>query len=448
MDLTRWLAQLASRRAHVFIAELPGQWTLRAGVQDMMADRGWHQALSPADADVLAVCGAADDEFVDLIDRIWDQMPGPRARVDIADVSSASAELDRATGVLIDVARQRADCAKRERSVVPLRNHGAGSENHQMPGAGGHGRPGDGGPPEAGHDVAHHMEHGNAPPPDSSVQEHLEKPSGASVDHGAHQHHDDGSHASHGEQAEHAGHDMGHSGHHMDHGAMDMAPAGIALAQGGEDRDGLEMDELHVRLGPFLAYWPAGLVLRCVLQGDVITAAGAHTMGAAHKEHQQPSPEGWLHAARHTDYIVDLLMLAGWPRAVTHARQLRKTLLDKSIDHEAARKQIASLTSLIHRSRVLRWALRDLAPVALEDVHTYELPAGLAGDTYGRLLTRLDVVQSLIHHETDTPQLHMQSSAVEHVLPTLVEGLDLATARLVIAGLGIDTSAVELSQHA
>ncbi|MEN4473943.1 hypothetical protein [Mycolicibacterium cosmeticum] len=449
MDLTRWLATFAARRAHVFIAEVPGNWALRAGVQDMTADRGWCQALSPADADVLAVCGAADDEFVDLIDRIWDQVPGPRARVDIADVSSASAELDRAAGVLIDVARQRADAAQRERSAVPLRDHGAGSENHHMPaGAAGHGRPGDGGPPEAGHDVAHQMEHGSALPPDMTVQEHREKSSGAAVDHGAHQHHDGGSHASHGERAAHAGHDMGHSGHHMDHGDMDMAPAGIALAQGGEDRDGLEMDELHVRLGPFLAYWPAGLVLRCVLQGDVITAAEVQRMGAAHEERQQPSPEGWLQAARHTDYLVDLLMLAGWPRAVARARQLRKTLLDKPIDDEAARKQIASLTSLIHRSRVLRWSLRGLAPVAVDDVHTYELPAGLAGDTYGRLLTRLDVVQGLIHHEAETPQLHMRSSAVAHMLPALVEGLDLATARLVIAGLGIDTSAVELGQHA
>lgn len=122
--------------------------------------------------------------------------------------------------------------------------------------------------------------------------------------------------------------------------------------------------------------------------------------------------------------------------------------MDKPIDDEAARKQIASLASLIHRSRVLRWALRGLAPVAVDDVHTYELPAGLAGDTYGRLLTRLDVVQRLIHHEAETPQMHMQSSAVEHMLPALVEGLDLATARLVIAGLGIDTSAVELGQRA
>ncbi|WP_237159442.1 hypothetical protein [Mycolicibacterium rhodesiae] len=241
---------------------------------------------------------------------------------------------------------------------------------------------------------------------------------------------------------------MGHSAHHMDHGDMEMAPAGIALAQGGEDRDGLEMDELHVRLGPFLAYWPAGLVLRCTLQGDVITAAEAQTMGAAHQEQRQPPPDGWMQAARHTDHLVDLLMLAGWPRAAAQARRLRKTLLDNPIDDETARTQIASLATLIRRARVLRWALRDLAPVAVDHIDSYQLPAALAGDTYDRLLTRLDVVQRLIHHEAQTPQLHMQSSAIEHMLPTVVEGLDLATARLVIAGLGVDLSPAALGQHA
>ena len=51
-------------------------------------------------------------------------------------------------------------------------------------------------------------------------------------------------------------------GDHGDHSDMDMAPAGIPLAGGDQDRDGLEMDVLHVPLGPVLPYWPPGLVLR------------------------------------------------------------------------------------------------------------------------------------------------------------------------------------------
>lgn len=443
MDVNRWLAQLAARRAHVFIAEIPGDWALRAATQDLIAARGWCQASSPADADVLAVCGAAGAEFVDLVDRVWDQLPGPRVRVDIRDISSASTELDRAASVLSDVRRQRADAAARERSALPVDSDGAG--DHQMASAAGHVSPIDGGPSGAGHGSQHHMDHGGRASDGGSAAEHADCERAVSAEHCTHHHHDHGGHAQHREHTAHAGHDMGHSAHHMDHGDLEMAPAGIALAQGGEDRDGLEMDELHVRLGPFLTYWPAGLVLRCTLQGDVITAAEAQTMGTAHQE--KPSPSRWRQAARHTDHMVDLLTLAGWPRAAARARRLRKTLLDNPIDDEACRTLTASLATLIRRSRVLRWALRGLAPVAVEDTGCYELPAALAGDTYDRLLTRLDVVQRLIDHEAETPQLHMPSSAIEHKLRALVEGLDLATARLVVAGLGIDTCAPEPGRH-
>lgn len=421
MDLNRWLGTLATRRAHVFIAEIPGDWALRARTQDLIATRGWRQASSPADADVLAVCGAADDEFVEVIDRIWDQLPGPRARVDIRDVSSASDELHHAAGVLLDVQRQRGDAGGRERSPVPVAHNGEGSERHPLPdSAAGHGTPSDGSSVEAGHGSLHH------------------------ADHGGHHHADHGSHAPHGEHTDHGGHTIAHGGHHMDHGDMEMTPGGIALAQGGQDRDGLEMDELHVRLGPFLAYWPAGLVLRCTLQGDVITASESRTVGSAH---QDTSPDRWMQAAHHTDHLVNLLAVAGWPRGAARAEQLRKTLLGNPIDEVAAQKQIAFLAALIRRSRLLRWALRDLAPMAVEDIDRHELPAALAGDTYDRLLTRLRMVHSLISRDDETPQMNMRSSAIKHVLPALVEGLDLATARLVIAGLGIDTTAAQLGQH-
>lgn len=386
MGVNHWLAKYAARRAHVFIAELPGDWALRTAAQDLIAARGWRQAVSPADADVLAVCGAGDGEFIDVIDRIWDQLPGPRVRVDIRDVSSASSELDRAAVALLDVGWQREDASDRARSSEPIGQHGA-SDPHPIP-------PGGADPGE------------------------------------------------HGEHSADGDHDMGHSGHHMDHGDMDMAPAGIALAQGGEDRDGLEMDVLHVRLGPFLAYWPAGLMLHCALQGDVITAAEARMMGVTGEQQPPSRPGGWLEAARHTDHLVTLLTLAGWPRAAAAARRLRDILLEDPVDDRAAQKQVAALATLVRRSRLLRWALRDLTSVAADDTHRYGLPAALAGDTYDRLLTRLGVVQGLIRHEADTPRLHVEWPAIEHTLPALIEGLDLATARLVIAGLGIPTAEV------
>lgn len=461
MDLNRWLAKYAARRPHVFIAELPGNWALRAATQNLIAARGWRQAVSPAGADVLAVCGTAvDDEFADLIDRLWDQLPGPRARVVIRDLSATRSQLDRAAGVLVDTKWQRTDARDRIQSAAPMPQHDAGAEGHHMPhSAAGHGRPADSAPSETahgGHDANgddgsddhathHHKGQGDASPHGGSDLHHPEENSHEPADHSAHQHHDRGAHGDPGEDGHH---DMGHSGHHMDHGDMEMAPAGIALAQGGEDRDGLEMDELHVRLGPFLAYWPAGLVLRCALQGDVITAAQPQMMGAASNEQPQPLLSSWMQAARHTDHIVDLLVLAGWPRAAGRARRLREVLLGDTVDSRAARQQAGALATVVRRSRVLRWALRDLAPIAVDDIDRYGMPAALAGDTYDRLLTRLDVVQRAVRDEADAPQLHVLHGAVKDILPDLVEGLDVATARLVVAGLGIELSPSERGQHA
>lgn len=83
--------------------------------------------------------------------------------------------------------------------------------------------------------------------------------------------------------------DMDHGD--MDHGDMEMAPSGIPLAEGAQDRDGLEMDVLHLGLGPVLAHWPAGVRLRCVLSGDVVTEATVALLDAEHRP--APEPPSW-----------------------------------------------------------------------------------------------------------------------------------------------------------
>jgi hypothetical protein len=291
------------------------------------------------------------------------------------------------------------------------------------------------------------VDHGGGPSHSASDPQHPEQGSHEPGDHGGHQHPVRADDADNDDDSAHVDRGMGHGGHdQMAHGDMDMAPGGIALAQGGEDRDGLEMDELHLRLGPFLAYWPAGLVLHCTLQGDVITAAEASMMGVPGDQHLQSRPRGWMAAARQTDHLVDLFVLAGWARAAACARRLRAVLLHDPVDERAAHKQVTALATLVRRSRLLRWALRDLTPVAVADTDLCGLPAALAGDTYDRLLTRLGVVQGLIRHQPDAPALAVQWTSIENTLPVLIEGLDLATARLVIAGLGIDTATAEVGQ--
>jgi hypothetical protein len=64
-------------------------------------------------------------------------------------------------------------------------------------------------------------------------------------------------------------------------GEMDMGGMvvrGTAMARRGMDRDGLRLDQLHLPLGPVLPDWPAGLLLRLTLQGDVIQEAEAEAL--------------------------------------------------------------------------------------------------------------------------------------------------------------------------
>ena len=234
---------------------------------------------------------------------------------------------------------------------------------------------------------------------------------------------------------DHSGMDMSgmdHSG--MDHSGMNMAPGGIPLAQGGRDRDGLEMDQLHLRLGPFLANWPAGLVVRCTLQGDVITASEVQMMGAAAEQPTPAEVDNSTMAARHVDHIVDLLTLAGWPRGSDRALRLRRILLARPVDEHAARDEAAELSRLVRRSRILRWSLRDLAP--------------LPDDVYDRLVTRCAAVQMMVEGADDAPAIQAPGTKLRDYLPPLIDGLDVAAARLVIAGLGIETSVARAAHHA
>ena len=212
MGMTSLAAKRSVRSAHVLVVEVPGHWIARVGVERAARERGWHRALSPADADVLVVCGEPVGELADVVDRVWEQMPGPRTRVEVADPEQADAALDRAREALLDLPAMREDA--RSRATEPKTDQGDMDDG----------------------DMDHgDMDHGD-------------------MDHG----------------------DMDHGD--MDHGDMEMSPGGIPLAEGGEDRDGLEMDVLHVPLGPVLPHWPAGLVLRCTLQGDVIVSAEAEQL--------------------------------------------------------------------------------------------------------------------------------------------------------------------------
>ena len=368
MGLNERLSRMAARRAHVLIVEVPGAWVIRLHLEGALRERGWRMALSPAEADVMAVCGRPGPQMRDVIDHLWAHMPGPRVRVDLVDMSAADA-LDVAGERLLDVDTHYQDA--RSRLLEPEMN----------PSSGGHG-------------------------------------------------------------------DMDHGG--MGHGDMEMAPGGIPLAEGQEDRDGLEMDVLHLPLGPVLPHWPAGLVLHCTLQGDVITEAQGHLVDAPtgptsgspatssqHGNLTYPPAESRAPAWR-WDNIARLLALAGWDDAAARCRLIRDECLTNGhgrVD-EAAPQQ---LRRHITRSRALRWSLRGLGRLDVQGLEDRGLPRHLAGDTYDRLVGMLDRAvngEGADPAATGSGEQGTTMTSPEAVAAAVV-GLELAAARLVVAGLDL-----------
>jgi len=221
---------------------------------------------------------------------------------------------------------------------------------------------------------------------------------------------------------------MDHSG--MDHGGMVMSPSGIALAEGSDDRDGLEMDVLHVPLGPVLPYWPGGLVVRCALHGDVVAEASAEVLDCEGRGNDALEDE----VAHRVDTIASFLALAGWEDAAAEARSIRDALLENSPD-ATTEQRLTRLEGRVRRSRLLRWSLRAIRPLDEDDLRRQDLPTGWRGDTHDRLIRMLaDAVAAL--HGKDTT---IAPDASPEQIAQQVVGLDLATARLVVASLDIRT---------
>jgi hypothetical protein len=205
------------------------------------------------------------------------------------------------------------------------------------------------------------------------------------------------------------------SGH--DHMSMD-GPGGYPLAAGtDEDRDGLEMDVLHRRLGPILPAWPAGLVVDVTLAGDTVTAASATLIDGGAPAHLEPSDD----AAVTLDRAAQMLTLAGWAAAA--ARTLRTRDLVIAGELAGARSRLRPLRRWVRRSAALRWSLRGL-------------PVHSGVDVRGVLLTRLEQAAQLLegHHPGPEPSVE-PSSIPEHIV-----GQDLGSARLVIASLTVAAS--------
>lgn len=215
-----------------------------------------------------------------------------------------------------------------------------------------------------------------------------------------------------------------------DQGMMTSGPGGIALASGAPDRDGLEMDVLHLRLGPVLADWPAGLVVWFALQGDAVTEVEVEVVEVPGTAEGGTS---WL--AYRVDAAARVLSLAGAAGLSAEARRLRGRLLDHDTSEQVLR-ELAILHRKVSRARLLRWSLRGLGEVH-DDAEITPGSPRWRGDVHQRLLGLLDVERGAateseaLTHSLARADLQAVAAALTYVLP----GNDLAAARLVVASL-------------
>ncbi|MEY9212150.1 hypothetical protein NI17_007010 [Thermobifida halotolerans] len=414
MDLTERLLRWSLPR--VFLVAAVGGTEARLAVERVLRERGWRRALTPIDADLLVVCGSGGPEAEEAVDRLWDQMPGPRARVRVVSAHEAARRLDRARAELHDVAAQRRDAASRPGPPEPRAPRG----DEEQQGHGNHGTHGGHGTHD-GHDD--HGTHGG---------------------HGTHDGHDD--HGTHGGHDDHGTHD----GHGTHGGGMKM-PGGLAMAQRGPDRDGLKLDRLHVALGPALPDWPSGLLVRTVLQGDVVQQAEVSTVGKPDGppfwDAPVPDADGrpdWTRtrAAAAADSLQRLLAVAGWPDAAAAFRLLRDDLLAPGPWRPRARH--IRWVRRVRRSRLLRWTTDGTGPAPAH------FPEPLRGDATARWTRWLDDVAAVVlaapsAREAARPpgrERAEHARAALAALPELLVGQELAGARLTVASLDPDLEAL------
>lgn len=217
-------------------------------------------------------------------------------------------------------------------------------------------------------------------------------------------------------------------------GMMGGRPYGRPMPMTGPDRDGLELDRLPLRVGPFLAFLPPGLRLDVILQGDVVQEAtfvgdpfeaGEPFEGAVGGALQPTDP---FREALDEPTPIRTLELA---RARSHLRWAARTVEHHGLDARRARSllhhlgpdalpRVRRLRRGWERNPTLRWAMEGvgiadptlldgrvtgpvaraagLAVDARSDDPTYhrlgfEPAVREAGDAWSRFVLRLDEVE-------------------------------------------------------
>ncbi|MFE2644649.1 hypothetical protein ACFXDO_19105 [Streptomyces nigra] len=113
MDVIGRALRAAAARPHVLLAAVPGGTAARLEAERLLRLRDWPSAATPAQADLLLV---ADPDCPDLhkaVDRLWQDLPAPRARVRAAVSGEVEAVLEAGQAQLRSLSGQRAQAAAR-----------------------------------------------------------------------------------------------------------------------------------------------------------------------------------------------------------------------------------------------------------------------------------------------------------------------------------------------
>jgi hypothetical protein len=450
-----WFATAASARPHVLIAAVPGFADLRIAAEAAAARHHAVLAASAADADVLLVAGRPGPQLTLAIDVLWAQLPGPRARVQVATADDLDDAFAVASEMLADTVTQRADAHARGDTWAGPSDTSDTDVARMMPAA------------DQGHDSTTMRGPRPSPPPGPS--------GGAPRQSGA-------GHTAHGDDVAGSGMRGGHPGAHdmgddrqprqvdarpacdispapssLVHdigsmGEMDM-PGGLMMAERAEDRDGLKLDVLHVPLGPFLPGWPAGLVIHARLQGDIIQSAHAQVLDHSRDDPALDDPafddlavadvpggdaviKDRARAVAALDALAALLTAADWRHAAAEARAVRDDLRADPTGADAS-VRLRRLDRRVARSRVLR-----ARGTSLGCIDPSGAGADLAGDSVARWLRWLAIATSAVSAGSPgrPPTVPQRTSTtrqrLEHATGLIV-GLDLGAARVLIASLDI-----------
>jgi hypothetical protein len=239
----------------------------------------------------------------------------------------------------------------------------------------------------------------------------------------------------------------------MDMDGMDMdmpMPGGIPMADRAADRDGLKLDQLHLTLGPALSNWPAGLVVRLALQGDIVQTAEVQAADA------QIASSFWseagsgcgtpttLAAAAAADSLQRLLIVAGWQSAALTGRWFRDELL-AGVAPVDLDPHFLRWVRRVRRSRTLLWSTAGLGLVAPD------APASLSGDVTDRWVRWVDEIAHLLLPGNSTAGMAESmpvstrgnnARAAIAALPELLVGQELTAVRLIVASLDPDLEAL------